>query len=268
MVEYVAYIDEAGDEGFGKLATLNAGGQSRWLVIGACIVRHEDDLKLPGLRNQIVTRLGRRQTKEVHFRDLKHAQKIVACQEIARFPISVCVTFSHKITIAGTPYEPTFKRPGYLYNYLVRWLLERVTAFCATQGDFRDPCKLRLVFSRRANTNYQSMKNYLELMRDGLEQVRPVRSINWRVLNVNDIAVENHSKWAGLQVADCVTSAFFQAVEPNAYGNYETAYAEHFRAQVIRSGTSALNSGVSPVPSFMKCKPDEHQRAFFKSFAK
>jgi len=38
MKEYVAYIDEAGDEGFGKLAAGPVGGQSRWLVLGACIV--------------------------------------------------------------------------------------------------------------------------------------------------------------------------------------------------------------------------------------
>jgi hypothetical protein len=58
-------------------------------------------------------------------------------------------------------------------------------------------------------------------MRDKKEVVRPVRSILWDVLDIDDIAVENHRKWAGLQIADCVTSAFFAAVEPNAYGNCE-----------------------------------------------
>ena len=68
------------------------------------------------------------------------------------------------------------------------------------------------------------MLEYLKLMRDARELMRPVRSINWSVIDINNIAVENHSKWAGLQLSDCITSAFFSAVEPNTYGNYEHSY--------------------------------------------
>lgn len=268
MTEFVAYIDEAGDEGFGKLAAGPVGGQSRWLIIGACIVRREDDLKLPALRDKILARFEKRQTRDLHFRHLKHAQKIVACQEVAAFPLHVCVTLSHKVTIPGSNFEQAFKKKGFLYNYLVRWLLERITSSCA---ELVHPaaCSLKLVFSRRSGTNYQTMKEYLELMRDGREVMKPVRSINWKVLNVADIAVENHSKWAGLQIADCVTSAFFMAVEPNVYGNYEPAYAQLLKGRVLRAkGGSALNRGVTPVPSFFKCKADEAQLKFFKSFVK
>jgi hypothetical protein len=268
MKEYVAYIDEAGDEGFGKLAAGPVGGQSRWLVLGACIVSRENDLRLPALRDQIVTRFAKRKSHDLHFRDLKHAQKVVVCQEIAAFPLEVCVTLSHKITIPGSRFEVAFKKKGYLYNYLVRWLLERITTACA-ENSHPSACSLKLVFSRRSGTNYQTMKEYLELMRDGREVMQPVRSINWKVLNVDDIAVENHSKWAGLQVADCVTSAFFVAVEPNVYGNYEPAYAQLLKTRVLRAkGGSALNRGVAPVPSFFKCNADAAQLEFFKSFVK
>jgi hypothetical protein len=85
MKEYVAYIDEAGDEGFGKLAAGPVGGQSRWLVLGACIVSRENDLRLPALRDQIVTRFAKRKSHDLHFRDLKHAQKVVVCQKLLRF---------------------------------------------------------------------------------------------------------------------------------------------------------------------------------------
>jgi magnesium chelatase family protein len=48
MADFIAYIDEAGDEGFGKLAAQGpGGGQSRWLVIGACIMRLSNDAKAP-----------------------------------------------------------------------------------------------------------------------------------------------------------------------------------------------------------------------------
>jgi len=42
--QYTAYIDEAGDEGFGKLAAGPIGGQSQWLLLGACLVSRENDL--------------------------------------------------------------------------------------------------------------------------------------------------------------------------------------------------------------------------------
>ena len=93
------------------------------------------------------------------------------------------------------------------------------------------------------------MKDYLMLMRDGHETAKPVRSINWSVVDVDAIAVENHNKWAGLQISDCVTSAFFRAIEPNIYGNYEPRYAQILKGNLIKSGGNALNCGLTPVPS-------------------
>jgi hypothetical protein len=83
------------------------------------------------------------------------------------------------------------------------------------------------------------------------------------------MAVENHSKWAGLQIADCITSAFFNAVEPNLYGNYETTYAKILKPRLIKSHSGAfLNCGVTPVPSLQKCGVDDFQRSFFEWFDK
>lgn len=269
MKEYVAYIDEAGDEGFGKLATQQAGGgQSRWLMVGACIVKRENDLKLPGLRDQILERFPTHNARDLHFRHLNHSQKIVACQQIAAFQLGVCVVMSHKVTIPGTRFEETFKKKQYLYNYLVRWLLERLTAVSARAAK-PDTCSLKLVFSRRSGTDYQTMKDYLVLMRDGLEVVRPVRSINWDVLDISKIAVENHSKWAGLQIADCATSAFFLALEPNVYGNYEPSYANILKPRLLKDQHQrVLNCGATPVPGLLRCSANDAQIGWLRSLEK
>ena len=106
-------------------------------------------------------------------------------------------------------------------------------------------------------------------MKEKREKMLQVRRIDWRLIDIDNIAVENHSKWAGLQIADCVTSAFFLAVEPNAYGNYEHSYAKLLRDRVIKDyGGHYLDCGVTPVPSWGQCKPDAHQDAFFEWFKK
>ena len=217
---------------------------------------------MAGWKDAIVARFPGRQTRDLHFRNLKHDQKVVVCQEIAKLPIGVCVTLSHKVTIIGTKFEATFKRKGFLYNYMIRWLLERVTFACQTAAA-PDEAKLRVIFSRRGGTDYQSMMAYMALMRDGREATRSVRSIDWKVLDINDIAVENHSKWAGLQIADCATSAFFSAVEPNHYGNYEPAYARTLRPNLVKRKGVILGCGLTPVPSMAACQADDRQYAFF-----
>ncbi len=263
---YTLYIDEAGDEGLGKLASGPIGGQSRWLALGGCIVSRENDLKMPAWRDRITARFPLKKTRDLHFRNLKHDQKIVVCQEIASLPVGICVAFSHKVTIPGSRWEATFKQKGYLYNFLLRWLLERVSTTCYRKAN-PAPCLIKIVFSRRGNTDYQTMKDYLILMRDGKEQIQPIRSIDWRVIDIEQIAVENHSRWAGLQIADCATSAFFSAVEPNQYGNYEPAYGRMLKPRLIRSHAGdILNCGLTPVPSMHKSQLDAEQRAFFESF--
>ncbi|ASE39105.1 DUF3800 domain-containing protein [Brevundimonas vesicularis] len=266
--EYIVYIDEAGDEGFGKLkGNGQVGGQSHWLAIGACIVSAENDQRLPALKRQILGRFPNRSRRDLHFRDLNHDQKIVACQEIGGFPLGAAVMLSNKTTLPGSKFASTFKQKGYLYNYLVRWLLERVTLACEIAAS-NEPCRVRLVFSRRGGTDYHSMGEYLRLMRNGREFMPPVRSIRWNVLNVDDILVEDHSKWAGLQVADCITSAFWTAVEPNVYGNHEPAYAELLKSRLLQKDGNALNRGLTPVPSFTQARPTEAQRLIIASFMK
>lgn len=96
MPKFIAYIDEAGDEGFGKLKEGGKpGGQSQWLAIGGCIVLVEQDGKLPALRSKILGRFPNRAPKDLHFRFLNHDQKVAACQEIGAFPLAAAVMLSH-----------------------------------------------------------------------------------------------------------------------------------------------------------------------------
>src|SRR5690606_10268577 len=111
MREFIAYIDEAGDEGFGKLkGTPSVGGQSRWLMIGACVARGQDDPKLSKWRDDILAQFPKSKKRDLHFRDLNHDQRLFVSQQIGKHPLGVAVTCSHKVTIPGSSWAGVFKQ--------------------------------------------------------------------------------------------------------------------------------------------------------------
>jgi len=269
MQQYIAYVDEAGDEGFGKLREEGTTGQSRWLSLGAAIVSKENDRFVPSWRDEIVNLFPRRQSRDLHFRHLNHDQRVAACALLSSKPFGICVISSNKETLLDSPVKEVFKRKGHLYNYLVRFLLERVTEAIARSAK-RDNTKARLhvIFSRRAGTDYQSMKEYLQLMRDGKEAIPPVRSIVWDVLDPTSISVENHSIRAGLQIADVVTSATYGAIDPNQFGFTEPRYANLLRSRYLRKGGRALNCGITIIPPLDKSPLSDAQREFLLTINK
>lgn len=260
--QFVAYIDEAGDEGLGKLTAVNSG-QSKWLVIGGIVVSAKVDIVLPKWRDDIMAMFPAKKKRDLHFRYLSHDQKVAACEYLSDKPFGICCVCSNKITLLGTKYYQLFKQKGHLYNYLTRYLLERLTAAVRRQGDVSmEEAHLRVVFSRRGGTDYQVMRDYLILMRDGLEKIRPIRSIDWSVFDPADIRVENHIHWAGLQLADVVTSATAAALEPNCYGHYEPRYANSLAQRFLTAKGAILDTGLVLIPPIGKCPLDSAQRDF------
>lgn len=252
MDEYFAYLDEAGDEGFGKLRTAASTGQSRWLLIGGIIVDKENDANLPKWRDEIMRHTRKQNRRDLHFQNLNHDQRVMATRRLADKPFGASVICSYKETIldlqsAKPKLYEKFKQKGHLYNYLTRFFLERMADVCVRRSKGR-PCKLHVTFSKRANTDYQEMRDYLFLMRNGEEVKTPKRSIDWSVLNPEDIRVENHSKRAGLQIADVVTSATYKALEPNQYGDVEPRYVVNLRNRFIRKNSSVRDEGVAFAP--------------------
>jgi len=248
--KFYAYIDEAGDEGFGKLKTSRCGGQSRWFVLGAILVSEENDRMLPRWRDDVL-QIFSSARRDLHFNKLKHEQKVALCRLLSekQFGISTICSDKIEITKLRSDLYVKYKEKGHLYNYLTRYLLERLTAACAAKARTQGAkARLEVTFSRRAGTDYAVMRDYLYLMRDGKEKLPPVRSINWSVLNPEDIKVENHSKRAGLQIADVVTSATYAGLEPNLYGDVEPRYARLLAHRFLKENGTIANCGVTVVP--------------------
>jgi hypothetical protein len=265
VIRFVAYVDEAGDEGFGKLPDGNTA-QSRWLSLGAAIVSEANDRYVPAWRDEIMSAfVSKKNQRDLHFRDLNHDQKVHACATIATKPVGACVVSSNKITILAAEELEVFKRPQHLYNYLTRLLLERITHTCRRRAETEGAlASLKVVFSRRKGTDYGKMREYLEFLRDGREKMKPIRSIDWSVLDPASIAVENHSVRAGLQIADLFTSAVWKAFEPNVYGRCENRYAKELSSRFIKIRGNALNLGLTIVPAISKCPLTTEQKDFIE----
>jgi len=251
MDEYFVYIDEAGDEGFGKLRHADSGGQSKWLLLGAIVVSKENDKLLPRWRDQIMEKFPKKTKRDLHFQKLKHEQRVAACKFLSDKPFGACVICSDKQTLMNLDAQTfaKFKSKGHLYNYLVRFLLERVSQACIEKSERNGQgCKVHVTFSKRGGTDYSVMRDYLFLMRDGREVMRPVRSIRWDALNPEDVHVEDHANRAGLQIADVVTSATYSALEENIYGDTEPRYSNYLVKRFLRSNSQIAGCGITIVP--------------------
>jgi hypothetical protein len=268
-VRYHAYIDEAGDEGLGKLKVQGAaGGQSTFFAIGAILVDATGDAQLPQWRDDLVSPFPQRAGRTLHFRNFKHEQKVSVCHTLAAKPFGACVILSFKPTIVDSSKYEVFKQPQHLYNYLVRFNLERLTAAVRRRAaQHGHSAALTVTFSRRQGTDYDVMREYLQLIKDGKEVFPSIGRIDWSVFDPKDIRVENHAVRAGLQLADVVTSATYAAFEPSTYGYCEEGYCHTLRRKYIRSQGRALNCGLTLIPPLSKSPMPDKQKVFAAAFA-
>lgn len=243
---YVAYIDESGDDGLGvTFRAPGVQGASNWLVISAYLVRRSLDLDCVARRDEIVKGLPKKKTRELHFADLNHQQKLFAVQCLSQKPARAISILSNKTTIPAGVYNDK----NQLYFYLTRHLIERIS-WLSRDDRFNSKTKegdgkVKIIFSRRGGMSYPDFKAYmLRLKADQTVQ------IHWPVIDINEIEAKDHSTRAGLQLADVIASAFASAVEPDNFGNCERRYAETLRPIVYQRYGNYQSYGVKPLPWF------------------
>lgn len=258
---YRAYIDESGDEGFTFLD--GHKGSSRWLVLSALVTRKKNDPLILKLAADIRTAIGKPANSVLHFRDLKHEQRVPVARMVGQHgKLRLVSIMIDKVAIA----EPeTFQSSAHrLYRYAVRFLLERVSWLCrdnyiANEGDGT----VDLVFSNRSAMSYDDLRSYLGILRAS-DEGKDVR-IDWSAIDANNVAAINHDQLAGLQLADAVASGMFQAVNLNPYGEVESRYAALLMPGAYRhKGVRLDGYGVKFWPgSFSKLKGSNPQLAAF-----
>lgn len=229
---FTAYIDESGDEGFVFLP--GERGSSRWLVVSAVVFRKSKDLEAVRVLREVRTLLGKDPKRALHFRDMKHEQRVPYVRALAASPIRTVSVLIHKPTI--TEPERFQNEPFRLYRYATRLLVERVSWLCR---DFRKPGEgdgiCELVFSNRSAMSYDDLRRYLTLLKD--KPGSDVR-IDWAAIDPQKVRAVNHDQLAGLQMADAVASSLFYAVNLSQYGEAEDRYFRMLRPTVYRHAKS------------------------------
>ena len=233
---YVVYVDESGDEGFSF-----DKGSSEWFVLSAVVTRRANDLQVVKLVDDVRAALGKPSRKPLHFRDLRHEQRLPFVARIAAADlraISVCV------------YKPSIKEPEKfrerfrLYFYTVRYLLERVSWYCRDHRTAHDEGdgSAEIIFSNRSGMSYGEMREYLGLLKERTD-VLDVR-VDWSIINADRIVAHSGLKRMGLQIADAVASSFFYALQPSRHGFTEDRYARILKPIVYHHQGRYLGYGL------------------------
>lgn len=236
---FTVYIDESGDEGF--VFQPDERGSSRWLVLSAAVFRKSNDLHAVQLMRDVRAKLGKEPKKALHFRELKHEQRVPYVRAIGEANLRTVSVLIHKPSIK----EPEkFQNESHrLYRYATRLLLGRVSWLCrdqhrAGEGDGT----AQITFSNRSAMSYDDLRTYLSHLRETSE-ARDIR-VDWNVVKPEDVRAVNHDQLAGLQIADAVASGIYFAVNLNQYGETEDRYLRHLAPSLYRHKKVALGYGL------------------------
>lgn len=182
--------------------------------------------------------LGKPQKTPLHFRHLRHEQRVPFARLIGTAALRHIHVMIHKPSIKA---REVFQREKFsLYRCATRLLLERVSWLCrdcVVEGYGNG--KAELIFSNRSAMSYEALSAYLRL----LEQRNHCR-IHWPSLDLRHVRAVNHDQLAGLQIADAIATSAFYAVHRNVYGETEGRYLHLLRRNVYRSNGRLDGYGV------------------------
>lgn len=228
---FVAYIDEAGDEGFkfGK-------GSSEWFVLGAAILRRATEMPEIKLIDDVRDRLNRGRKpdrqfpakKALHFRDLQHDVRKYYAARIAQSSLTTAVVLIKKRDLlSGNENSAEEKQlRALLYHVATLALLEAISYHCVKEynaGEGGDG-SMDLVFSSRSSLDYSQLKNTIEMVLADPVNFSYQNAADAGRIRPSQVQAIMHSKSMGLQIADAVTSSYYYAVENSADGFTEDAY--------------------------------------------
>ena len=247
-----AYIDEAGDEGFKFRREGRREGSSDWFVIAALITQSETDLQTVKTIDGVRQQFGIPPKKHLHWKDLKHPEKVRYSQILADLGQTRAVVVAvHKPSLRD---RETFQGGFRLYFYITRYLLERVSWLAR---DLHRPAPaagdgtVEVIFSNRQGMSYADLTAYIKKLGADKEHGQKIE-IDFNHLKIDQITTRTPGKSMGLQLADALASGFFNGLERDHYGNTEPRYAKNLKLTLYRHAHKVEGYGLKIVPGAAK----------------
>ena len=247
---FVAYIDEAGDEGF-KFGQ----GSSEWFVLGAVILRRASEMPEIKLIDDVWARLNRGRAadrqfpakKALHFRDLQHDVCKYYANRIAQADLTSTVVLINKRDFAPsfqtTPQQKQIIQA--LYHLASIVLMDTISRFCLESRRVNDvgDGSAELVFSSRSSLDYAALRGVINDVVVAPEYSMLRRQTSPDIIRASQVRAIMHSKSLGLQIADALTSSYFKAVEKSADGFTEDSYVRLLLPCAYRPGGELFGHG-------------------------
>lgn len=236
------YVDEAGDPGV-KPKTAEVPHWSDWFVIGAAVVSDAKNRDVVDWIYDMQEAVRHRGEAGLHYRNLSDPNRERVCRMLARKHVRLFVVASHKDSMRRH-YNPRLGRANdrEFYNWCLRLLLERVTEWCYRRclAEQVEIGPARIVFSERGGHNYKGLRDYLKRLEAQTltgKLVLKARGIAPGIISNELCEVRPHAAVAGLQLADIVASAFFQAANSMS-PRHSLEPAKILKPRLARAGNS------------------------------
>jgi hypothetical protein len=272
-VGYVAYIDEAGDDGLARVRPSDPGAASEWLIISCLLVKAERDGEvLPWLKT-LISSFDQHQMAHLHFRQLRDDQRSLAADYIASLPVRLFAIISNKQNMRGyknpVAAQAKINVTAWFYVWLSRIMIERVTAYCQhrTIKDYGENRTVRFEFASRGGVKIDDVVRYLKYLKDQDEfglMYNTFWKPSWNVMDFNQIRTYPAKERAGLQLSDCVASSFYAGLEFTAEETTKPQFAIALMPRMARSSREKIYGfGVKVWPEYAPTIIRPGQRPIF-----
>lgn len=265
------YIDEGGDPGV-KDGLKFTDTRYEWFTLGAYVIRTENEPFAVETVGRVLSLIKGGQRPDLHYAQLPSGVRKPACEYIATRPARAFCLLSHKTNLREyqNPILGQMKAGEY-YNWCTRLLLERVMFWYAIVIAKNEVSRLplKIVFSERGGHDYDHMFSYFERLKDQARSSgfkKSPKLFDPNMLERSLWSIESHSRFAGLQLADAIASAFYQAANRKS-PNWSLGPAMALSPIIAEDAKgSARDVGVTVWPLSHQGKLPEDSRQIFARY--
>ena len=255
---FFLYVDEAGDDGLKAHLDPRNDLSSEWFVLGGIAVTANDDRQLGSLLNGASAKANLPFGRDVHFARLNDRKRTIICSELSVGRFRWFCVVSDKASMRGYKNDnaaAVSKKNNILYNFMLRVLLERATKYCS---DYNSKTKttnshddLRVILSDRGGINCPDLGSYFTRLWHQYHQGGTFLNkslIDFSIFDPKNINIKPNSEIYGLQISDCIVSAFYKALPQRFQQNPKDEFLNILLPRCASRNGNCLNVGITPLP--------------------